>query len=90
MYPDPEPAPEDHLLIEKFRRWVETHPEPDTAALAFLGRDFTPRQIRMEVEQGSELGRDLVSFLQYAGREYGVEPAEFLDRAIAASLAPRG
>jgi hypothetical protein len=73
------------LLTKLLSRWVDEHPRASTPALVYMGREYTPRDILYEVEHGTELGRDLTSFLFDASEQFQTPVEEFIENAVAAN-----
>jgi hypothetical protein len=73
------------VVLNTLIGWVKEHPRADAAALVYLGREYTPRDILYEVENHTEMGRTLTQFLLDAADRYQVSVESFIERAISAN-----
>jgi hypothetical protein len=65
-------VPDRERLLEALELWVDSHPDPDDAALSEASSGtYSPRQILHEVQLDSEFGRFIVRLVEHGGSRVG-------------------
>ncbi len=93
IFPEPGSVrltPEQRLhLVSLLDTWVQTHPEPDSPEFLVMGRDYSPREVLVEVAAATEFGDHLGGFLYWAAEAYHTSVEDMIGRAILANREAR-